>query len=128
MNLRRCKEAAGCIGTGMLIPFLVPLFVLSHFQQRAVRRRYPQHWESLSRFLASEIEEIERKDYEYWMAQEYPIVYEVEFEGREMQVEILALERKPDYIHLQVDASNYPVGWSVTENQSTIIYKKGSAE
>lgn len=66
---------------------------------------------SLERYLRKLRFEVESRPYSYWRQQDYPITYEGEFEGRETQVEIDALEITPEYVLLQVNASNCPMGW-----------------
>lgn len=50
-------------------------------------------------------EDAETKSYDYWRSQDFPVTYEEVRNGREIQVEIVLLEDKPDYLHLHVGVS-----------------------
>lgn len=80
--------------------------------------RKPYRSPALRRFAAQIAEEVEGKSYEYWIQQELPIHSERTFEGKELFVEIDALEIRPDYVHIGISVSDggisayYPVGTS----------------
>jgi len=46
--------------------------------------------------------ECERRPYDYWVAGDYPVVFERSFQGENVQVEIVLLESNPEYVHISV--------------------------
>lgn len=69
--------------------------------------------------------EIEEKPYEHWVEQDYPITYECNFEGRNLQVEINDLEIEPDYVHLGISVDDG--GWSAFHPLSTSVIVRREA-
>ena len=60
--------------------------------------------EKLKSFVQHQIDIIEKKPYDYWIAQEFPIVSEEEFDGVMITIEIELLELTDTYAHLVLEA------------------------
>ncbi len=73
------------------------------------------------RAYAEEIgRDLEKKAYEHWATQEFPIAYETEFEGEEVQVTIDRLELEDDYVHLSIIVFT-GWGWSAFSPPGTSV-------
>ena len=78
----------------------------------------------LRRFLDITAEKAKQKPYEYWAHRRFPITFDERFEGRDIQVEIYAVEVTPELVHLVISASDSPWGWWVRKHVGVIIRRE----
>lgn len=72
--------------------------------------------------------ECEQQSYDHWVAADFPVTFDREFEGKQLQVEIVLLESTPEYVHLLVSVDDGGVWAYVPPSVSTIIRKPGSED
>ena len=66
-------------------------------------------------------QECEQRPYDHWVAADFPVTFDRELEGKQLQVEIVLLESTADYIHLLVSVDDGGVWAYVPPSVSTII-------
>ncbi len=79
------------------------------------------------RAYAEEIgRDLEKKPYEHWATQEFPINYETVLDGQEIHVEIDRLELENQYVHLGIGVCSHSCWFScyVPACTSVIIKKQ----
>ena len=73
-------------------------------------------------------EDLEKKPYEHWAAQEFPINYETVFDGQEIHVEIDRLELENQYVHLGIGVCSHSCRFSCNFPACTSVIIKKQAE
>ena len=72
--------------------------------------------------------ECEQKPYEHWMAADFPITFDRDFDGQMLQVEIIQLEAHPEYVHLLVSVDDGGLSAFAPPSTSTIIRKSAPTD
>lgn len=73
--------------------------------------------------------ELEKKPYDHWANQEFPINYETMLDGQEVHVEIDRLELIDEYVHLGIGVCSHSSWFSCYFPTSTsVIIRKESNE
>lgn len=78
----------------------------------------------LREFLIQVVQEVEAQPFDYWVGQDFPVVWERQHQGQTLQIEIDRLELTDAYIHLGISADDGTLRNSlVPASTSTMIQK-----